>query len=80
MFNIGDEVLCTEEYDDNDEIVDASGTIKAYNGVEYLVEFDGDVGGHEGWWNNEALCEEGTGWWVNPEILEYLYPVSLENE
>lgn len=83
MLSIGDKVVCNEEYDDNDAIIGETGTIVASNGIEFLVNFDVDVGGHQGFdydLDGEPRCDEGHGWWINPEILELLYPASLENE
>lgn len=82
MLNIGDKVVCNEEYDDNDEIIGETGIIVASNGIEFLVNFDIDIGGHHGWDDEKDIpqCEDGHGWWVNPGILELLYSMSLENE
>ena len=67
MFNIGDRVIATTEFDNNPNIVGIEGTIRCYDSSRYGVEFDIDVGGHD-------LCtgtvKYGHGWYCPESILQ----------
>lgn len=81
MFKIGDRVVCTKEYDDNEMIVNECGRIAANNGIEILVVFDDFVNGHSGWCEELGgdAAEDGYCWWVREDVL-VLEDFTLENE
>lgn len=69
MFNIGDRVIATTDFDNNPNIVGIEGTIRCYgtSSGRCGVEFDIDVGGHD-------LCigtvKYGHGWYCPESILQ----------
>ena len=74
MFNIGDRVIATTDCDDNLNIVGIVGTIRCMgsSSTHLGVEFDNDVGGHDGF--GTAICNGKSGhcWYVNENELDFV--------
>lgn len=66
MFQVGDRVICIEEYDGLEKAVGKSGTISLIVSNDYGVEFDEPVGGH----TLGGHCKSGYGWWFPPRYIE----------
>jgi len=79
-FNIGDRVILREDLDEEtfERCIDLNfslqpemtGTVCAvsqYDGTSIGIDFDLEIDGH----SCEGNCEEGHGWYVMPEALEY---------
>lgn len=78
MFNIGDEVVCTDAYDDLHEIVGVTGVImnKHPHSGEFGVKWNKYV---DIMHTLDGNCESGYGWYVAPSHLEHVN-FTLENE
>jgi hypothetical protein len=67
-FKVGDRVKAIEEVDCKDEIINELGTIifvKETSCNPYLVEFDNEIGGHDG----DKRGKFGHCWWCNEDAL-----------
>lgn len=70
MFNIGDRVIATADFDNNPNIVGIEGTIRCYgtsSSGRCGVEFDIDVGGHD---LSISTVKFGHGWYCPESILQ----------
>jgi len=64
-FKVGDRVKCTDEYSMKPSVKGRIGVIIActdYSGVLYCVEFDDNVGGHDGTVMFDRVGREGYCW------------------
>lgn len=77
---VGTRVICVKAWDGNERAIFEVGTVfKIDTDSSYLVEFDRDIGGHDG----DGLHKDGHCWCFYPEdnheILEYLVPFEENN-
>lgn len=70
-FNVGNRVRCIYEVDFNDRVMGQLGTIRYIEGEIIGVEFDENIGGHEG---IHGGMPYGYGWDCREEDLELVAP------
>jgi len=71
MFKKGSRVFVCDEMYDSEHLMGHHGTIlsKKRNDTQYLVEFDNDIGGHDGD-GSRVKGMPGHCWWINGEALD----------
>ncbi len=77
-FNEGDRVQVVKRVLDSGRVLHMTGTIRVQDIIcgNVGVEFDEDFpGGHD----LGGSCENGRGWWVHPEALEFLGDTVFES-
>lgn len=68
MFHIGDYVRAISVVGSRD-VENACGFIRDLSDGQYLIEFDEDIGGHEGSFRH-GNTRPGHGWWVFSHDIE----------
>ena len=82
MPKIGDRIKMKQDiFVGFDRAYNAIGTIRYFDGLDFLVEFDENIDGHDGC--GECRCVEDHGWFVNiwmfNIIHEKYYPSVVTN-